>query len=582
MDVIMGGECTPTLLSSPPSHRHRLPFIHNTDTTSSSSSSSSAPTTHVMPAELIKSPSSVASPASDVVDPASKQRPPPRPNRSNFDLEPNPFEQSFARPSNDSSVRTQRNSPTSIADSNDVLPQSRPGSADKSSVTATTTPPDNHKTILPPIASIASPNDAHYSWAFSSSSFSNSLRSGPLSPAMLTGPQQQSEQPLAAFDPAAFRTGLTPRVGLTPGTGLTPLLGGPVSFPPASPNTAAFLSSVMNTNGTPSLSGVAGTITPNTLSAITGVLAAQHQAHNHAQSPLSMSAVTAGYPSRSDTGPSNGTNAAPALNTNASFVATSANNAAQTATNGLFLLSQAHQELTKREEEAAAALSGTAVATSKNTNGTAKRGTKRKSYDVESPVIAAPLPVVIQQPAAANGKRTRSQTTSSNGRRASTASIEMNDMNEEEEEDDDDLMMGPSSTGAGQSQKKGGSKKPETEEEKRRNFLERNRQAALKCRQRKKAWLAQLQAKVEFLQNENETLKQALVSSREEITRLSSLVGSGGNSAQSNGNNHVNGHGHHQQVPTSMQTGHGNVNNLANAAKNVPAMVGGGSGRFGY
>lgn len=68
-------------------------------------------------------------------------------------------------------------------------------------------------------------------------------------------------------------------------------------------------------------------------------------------------------------------------------------------------------------------------------------------------------------------------------------------------------------------------KKPETEEEKRKNFLERNRQAALKCRQRKKAWLAQLQAKVEFLSQENERLTSALVASREEISRLSALVG---------------------------------------------------------
>ena len=53
------------------------------------------------------------------------------------------------------------------------------------------------------------------------------------------------------------------------------------------------------------------------------------------------------------------------------------------------------------------------------------------------------------------------------------------------------------------------------------------RSAALKCRQRKKAWLAQLQAKVEFLQNENERLSQALISAREEITRLSALAGTG-------------------------------------------------------
>lgn len=52
--------------------------------------------------------------------------------------------------------------------------------------------------------------------------------------------------------------------------------------------------------------------------------------------------------------------------------------------------------------------------------------------------------------------------------------------------------------------------------------------AALKCRQRKKAWLAQMQARVEFLQNENERLTAALVSSREEISRLSQLVGGAG------------------------------------------------------
>ena len=50
----------------------------------------------------------------------------------------------------------------------------------------------------------------------------------------------------------------------------------------------------------------------------------------------------------------------------------------------------------------------------------------------------------------------------------------------------------------------------------------------MKCRQRKKAWLASLQAKVEFLQTENERLTSALVASREEISRLSALVGGAG------------------------------------------------------
>lgn len=52
--------------------------------------------------------------------------------------------------------------------------------------------------------------------------------------------------------------------------------------------------------------------------------------------------------------------------------------------------------------------------------------------------------------------------------------------------------------------------------------------AALKCRQRKKAWLAQLQAKVEYLSTENERLTSALVASRDEVSRLSALVGGAG------------------------------------------------------
>ena len=44
--------------------------------------------------------------------------------------------------------------------------------------------------------------------------------------------------------------------------------------------------------------------------------------------------------------------------------------------------------------------------------------------------------------------------------------------------------------------------------------------AALKCRQRKKAWLAQLQAKNEYLSQENQRLQEALVSTREELARL--------------------------------------------------------------
>jgi ATF/CREB family transcription factor len=110
---------------------------------------------------------------------------------------------------------------------------------------------------------------------------------------------------------------------------------------------------------------------------------------------------------------------------------------------------------------------------------------------------------------------------------------------EEDEEEEEEEEPGSPPEQTSMNGKKGGQKKPETEEEKRKNFLERNRQgmstefsllhsstlltrtsAALKCRQRKKAWLAQLQAKNEYLTQENQRLQEALVSTREELARL--------------------------------------------------------------
>ena len=73
---------------------------------------------------------------------------------------------------------------------------------------------DNYQATLPKLVSISSPADPSYAWAYNNNSI-NSLRSGPLSPAMLAGPQPSTEQPHISFDPSTFRTGLTPRTGLT-------------------------------------------------------------------------------------------------------------------------------------------------------------------------------------------------------------------------------------------------------------------------------------------------------------------------------------------------------------------------------
>ncbi|KAJ7873345.1 hypothetical protein B0H14DRAFT_2569842 [Mycena olivaceomarginata] len=390
----------------------------------------------------------MSSPPSSSSD-QDKSRPQSRPNtrqtRSDFDLEPNPFEQSFSAPKDDA-----------------------PKQKDRSA-----SPP---RPTLPPLASIASPADqANYAWA----NF-NSLRAGPLSPAMLAGPQNSDNHSQPSHLQASPRAPASLREpGLTPATGLTPIVGGPSAFP-ASPGTAAFIAAM----------------TPNTINAITSDYAG-------------------------------------------------ANAATSSAANGLFLLSQAHQELTKREEAARGnanaqqqqqpqgTVNGSAVHGNQNgngaQNGNGKRGTKRKTSPLANNGHAAPPP----PPQPAMRKRARGNTTSSfssnrrkdsegrRGRRTTTRSMDGMD---------DGMHDEPASNGGGRR-----SKKPETEEEKAQElfgaesagyaleFLSLS--TALKCRQRKKAWLASLQTKVEFLQNENERLTLQLVASREEISRLGALVG---------------------------------------------------------
>lgn len=48
--------------------------------------------------------------------------------------------------------------------------------------------------------------------------------------------------------------------------------------------------------------------------------------------------------------------------------------------------------------------------------------------------------------------------------------------------------------------------------------------AALKCRQRKKAWLANLQTKVEMLTTDNETLQSTVTNLKEEIQSLRAIL----------------------------------------------------------
>lgn len=134
-------------------------------------------------------------------------------SNTHFAREPNPFEQSFGNPSSE-------------------LPAS--------------------KSLLPPVAALTSPaplagdrpSAGGYNWA-------GSLRSGPLSPAMLGGPVAAG--PGDYFDPAlrgSFPSGVTPnesslRTGLTPG-------GGGSMFPAPSPNSQAIYQQLASGGATPS------------------------------------------------------------------------------------------------------------------------------------------------------------------------------------------------------------------------------------------------------------------------------------------------------------------------------------------
>ncbi|KAH9442930.1 hypothetical protein MJO28_014257 [Puccinia striiformis f. sp. tritici] len=97
--------------------------------------------------------------------------------------------------------------------------------------------------------------------------------------------------------------------------------------------------------------------------------------------------------------------------------------------------------------------------------------------------------------------------------------------------------------------------KPETEEEKRKNFLERNRQAALKCRQRKKAWLANLQTKVEYLSTENESLQLTINQLREEIDSFRSILVT------------------HQDCPITVGSGRGASTTIGELVGREPGLI---------
>lgn len=407
---------------------------------------------------------------------------------------------------------------------------------------------------------------------------------------MLTGPQNHP------FDPSSFRTGFTPDLSNFK-TGLTPL-GSSGGFPPPSPGTAAFLAMV-NSSGP--------AITPNTLSALTGntsALIGGDAPANTTSQPENRSGAANG-PAATNNGdfdlafgkqnqqsnvrqPSSLRKDDGMINESVSPEMIQRQLAAEVqqqqqqpqgqpgakpgptqAASGLFLLSQAHQELSKRDEAAAQAaavqplhppmvqrpngmVSGAppmmhpgAPAPNQGhhppqqpphqnrpqqqqhqqhqqpqASGSApppppSKGTKRKKGNAHASENGAASGPQGNGNTGPNGNGAASGPGGKGGSKKSK-SVKIEEPHSDAGNDSDD--------GAGDESKDVEGEEGMDEEEKRKNFLERNRQAALKCRQRKKAWLQDLQAKVAFFEAENGNLQGTVGALRSEVMFLKSQL----------------------------------------------------------
>ncbi|THC99905.1 hypothetical protein EYZ11_000603 [Aspergillus tanneri] len=409
-----------------------------------------------------------------------------------FSLEPNPFEQSFS------------------------------GGGSGSGSGSGETP---GKSILPPVAALTSPAIPGTSSAGGGYNWSNSLRSGPLSPAMLPGPAGSNDY----FD-SIGRGFPTPnessiRTGLTPG-------GGGSMFPAPSPNSQALLQQLQS-----------GGATPSTIEFHRTALTAKKN---------SLNGPTSNPTSEPDQGSQS---AAMDIKSNqSSGVDPFGHHDAADAANGLFMLAKggqtganqfmSNQPLQGNDQPRDPGVDNRG---SQNLNGASNHG-REASGDASDfqGELAKPGPkgkskknTNTKASGAANNRRKADDTPAKGpNKRAkmnqSSGSPEPHsDMGESDEEDE-------------QKKKPQTDSKKMTDEEKRKNFLERNRYvlnlqidalnllqamltdttrvAALKCRQRKKQWLANLQAKVELFTSENDALTATVTQLREEIVNLKTLL----------------------------------------------------------
>ncbi|KAL7623449.1 Transcription factor [Parahypoxylon ruwenzoriense] len=408
-------------------------------------------------------------------EPGRPLAPPPKPGEdyfsSNLSLEPNPFEQSFGT---GGTVET-------------------PGGTKLPSVAALTSP----SSLLP------GNGNTPFNWG------GGSLRTGPLSPAMLSGPAND----YFGDTSHTLRGGFTPnesslRTGLTPG-------GSGSMFPAPSPNSQALFAQLASGTATPStldfhrtamsaaaakanrdkplpqaatsqpqeLNGAAvktegkpasGAFDPHDNDAANGLFmlaqGAQGRNGNQTQYPVGGSQPVHAHPAPPP--PNQPNNTSPHMNGNSATAPTPA----------------------RGVSEAGSGVSEDSEPSKPSARGKGKRGG------------AAP---------ALNGRRKADDTPTKQpaNKKTKTASSINGDGDHSSEDEEDEKGNNDNQP-----------KSKMTDEEKRKNFLERNRVAALKCRQRKKQWLANLQNKVEMYSSENDALTAQISQLREEVVNLKTLL----------------------------------------------------------
>ena len=416
----------------------------------------------------------------------------PHEGNSYFSKEPNPFENAFGAPSD------------------------TPG-----------------KTQLPGVTSLTSP--APLGLSANTPGWPNSLRSGPLSPAMLTGPANNdyfsNDHHFAGSFPTPNESSL--RTGLTPG-------GGGSMFPQPSPNSQAIFNSLQS-----------GGATPGTLDF--------HRTAMHARAANHVNNSTFAMPQNPASSQPQESNIQPGLDTKGfnggqqqqqqqqqreQFESHDANDAA----NGLFMLAQARgnqsnqqQQQSQQQQQYPAPSQQSQMNYMPNTphmqnqnqsqrnaqdrlaknsvtshmSGSTENGEGDYGEDDAETKPSGRSRGGKKGSAGKANKARKAEETPSKGnnkrQKGNSGSMIMPPDDDEDSEEEEEPQVGADG-------------RKLTDEEKRKNFLERNRIAALKCRQRKKQWLANLQQKVEIFSSENDALASTVTQLREEIVGLKTLL----------------------------------------------------------